>query len=207
LPKPNLERVEKGSIGINRIDSDALVVPILGIVAGAAAAIRKRRAGRTGDLSPGHAAVGRAIGAQLTAIRVSAATVRIGCNGLKLGVDVVRVAGRNRDVDPANLIARASAHISRPAGCMESSPTVGISGQRCKIRRATASRQRSLINAIRSVLIQIVLDGSGEASNADCGDDASAGSGVGKSQASDVLAHGVETIRSARAGPGNPRII
>jgi hypothetical protein len=56
-------------------------------------------------------------------------------------------------------------------------------------------------------LIEVVLHGGGKASDADRGDDASVGSSVGKSQASDVLAHVVESIRSARPGPVRPGII
>src|SRR5438552_5111060 len=75
LPKPNVEGVEKGAVRIVRIHGDALVVPILGIVARAAATVSERSAGRAGYLSPGYAAIGRAIGAELAAIRTSAAAI------------------------------------------------------------------------------------------------------------------------------------
>ena len=41
LPEPSFERVEENTVGVVRINGDALVVPVLRIVAGSAQAIQE----------------------------------------------------------------------------------------------------------------------------------------------------------------------
>src|SRR5207248_1927209 len=60
-PEPDLEGVEKDAVRIVRINGNALVVPVLRIVARRGAAVSEGSARRAGDLSPGYAAVGCAV--------------------------------------------------------------------------------------------------------------------------------------------------
>jgi hypothetical protein len=120
---------------------------------------------------------------------------------LDLGIDVIRIARRHRDIDPASLVTAAGADISRPAGGVEPGPAVGVRRDRCEIARTSARGKRSLVNAVRAVLIEIGLDRRGESAHTDGGDDAGGGPVVDQRETGDVLALGRKGIGRARTGP------
>src|SRR5207248_5369861 len=93
-----------------------------------------------------------------------------GCDRLDLGVDVVRVARCNRDVDSPELIADTGTGISGTAPGVHSAPSVRVCGDGVKIRRTTACRHRSAVHSVRAVLIQIVLHRGRETADAERGD-------------------------------------
>ena len=189
LPKPDFESVEEDAVRVVRIDGDALVVPVLRIVAGEAVAIGERSTGRAGDLSPGRAAVGRAVGAELAAARVATANrIGVGVDGLDLRIDVIRVTWSNGDVDPAELISGCGTSVGHTAGGILSDPTAKVGRDRGKVARAATGWHRAFINPVSSVLIQIVLDRGSEAAHADRGDDARRAADVRQLKAGDVLA-------------------
>ena len=74
-PRTRLRSVEKDTVRIIRVHGDALVVPILGIIAGTVAAVSEGGARRTGNLRPGSAAIRRSIGAELAAGSIVAAGI------------------------------------------------------------------------------------------------------------------------------------
>src|SRR6476659_6440267 len=84
-PEPDVESAKEDPVRIVRIDRDRLIVPVLRVVAGTARAIGKRSARRARNLSPGRAAISRAVGAELAAVRVPAATIWVWSDGLQLG--------------------------------------------------------------------------------------------------------------------------
>ena len=128
-----VESAEKDAIRIIRIHGNSLVVPILGVIARTAGAVEEQGAGRASNLSPGGAAVGRPVGAELATVGASAAAVWVRSDGLDLGVHDVRVAGRDRELNAAQLIAGSGIDIGRAAGRIESRPAVGVGGNRREI--------------------------------------------------------------------------
>ena len=206
-PKPDIESAKEDAVGIVRIDGDGLVVPILRVIAGAAGAVEQGSSGRTGNLAPSHTSIRRAIRAVLATRGAAAAAVGVRDNRLHLRVEVVRITRCDREFDPSHLVPRACADIGGPAGGVRSGPAVGVGGDRGKVAWATAARDGCLVDAVRSVLIQVVLHGRGETAHAHRGDDARAGAGVRESETGDVLPHGAEAVGRAGSGPIRAAVI
>ena len=103
--KPNLEGIEEDAVGVIWVNDDSLVVPVLRIVALATSAVSEGTALRALHETPSPAAVCRSPGAKLAAVRAAATAVAIWSNRLALCVNVVRVAWRDSNIDPAQLIA------------------------------------------------------------------------------------------------------
>ena len=101
--KPDVVGVDEQAVGVVRIDREALVVPVLRVVEAAAA---ERRALRAGHERPRGAAVRARPDAELAAGAAAAIAARVSGDGLHLRVDDVRVARRDRDVDPSELVGR-----------------------------------------------------------------------------------------------------
>src|SRR5436190_811595 len=97
--KPDVERVEEYAIGIIWVHHHPLIVPILVIVASAGLAVSERAALRPLHESPARPAISRRPGTNLAARVIAAAA--IGNNGLCLGIDVVRIARRDSNIDSA----------------------------------------------------------------------------------------------------------
>src|SRR5688572_20234730 len=111
VPKPDVESIEEDAIRIVRVYGQALVVPILRVIAIPAFAVSEQIAARADDLRPGGASVRAPKGAELAAIGIAAAGIRVGRDRLDLRVDVVRIARGDRKVDAAELIPGAGADI------------------------------------------------------------------------------------------------
>ena len=206
-PEPNFEGVEKDAVGVVRINGDALVVPVLGIVSRRATAVRERIAGRASDLSPGYPAVCGAVGTELAASRTATATIRVTPDGLHLGIDIVRIAWRYSEINATELIAGGGVDIGRPARRIEPCPAIIVRCNWGKIRWAAARWQSPCVDAVRPILIEVGLHRGGESAHADRGNNARAAAGVDQSETGNILAHRVETVRCAGAGPVSPAII
>ena len=103
--EPDVESVEEDALRVVRIYNNSLIVPVLGIVAYAVLTISQRATLRTAHKGPACAAVSRSPGANLTASGTAAAAIVVSNNGLRLSIDVIRVARRHSNVHPAELIA------------------------------------------------------------------------------------------------------
>src|SRR5215216_3033087 len=106
--KPNVKSVEEDAVRIVRIHSEALVVPVLRIIAGGVLAVSECAALRTLHVSPARPAIGGSPGAELTSIGVATAAVVIPNDGLRLCVDVIWVTRRDRDFDAPELVRAAT---------------------------------------------------------------------------------------------------
>src|ERR1700719_788755 len=75
LPKPDLECVEEGAVRIVWIHGDTLVVPVLIVIASAAATVEQSRPRRTLNLGPSGSAIS---GTPCRKFATSAAAARLG---------------------------------------------------------------------------------------------------------------------------------
>src|SRR5207249_3770970 len=123
------------------------------------------------------------------AVVVAAASVIVPLDGPHLGVDVIRIARSNSNVDTSELVRRtatdsgptrygivarnaaASIHACtrrvRAAGYLSAKyKAVIVPGNRGKISWATADWHRAAVNAVCSVLTKVILHECGEAAGA-----------------------------------------
>ncbi len=190
--QPHVEGTDEDAVGVVGVNRDGLVVPVLRVVAAPGRAHARARVGaggeqrarRAGHVAPGGAAVGRGPDAELAAGGVAAAAVVVGGDGLHLRVDVVRVARRDGDVDAAELVPASSCRRRAcrcPRSCWPWSRTcwshravdeaVGVARDGSE-GRAAARGHVGLVEAVGAVLVEVVLDGGGEAADAERRDDA-----------------------------------
>ena len=160
-------RVHEDDVGVVGIDGDALVVPVLSVVAVAAG-----QAGLAGALLPGGAAVRRAPDAELAAALGAAG----GENGLHLHVDHVGVAGGDGGVEAAQPVAGKRGGVDRNAAGGVGRPAVVGPAERFPTRRTAAGRQQGAIDAVGAVLVQVVLYRGSKPACADEGVDLGVGS-------------------------------
>src|SRR5262249_50505150 len=99
--------IEKHTIRVIWIDSDSLVVPVLGIIALSTGAVSQRAALRPFHISPARATVRRSPCTKLATIGTAATAVAIPNDGLRLCVDVIWIPRRDCDVDASELVGAA----------------------------------------------------------------------------------------------------
>ncbi|PYJ69612.1 MAG: hypothetical protein DME76_08375 [Verrucomicrobia bacterium] len=105
--QPDLERIDENPVRIVRINSDSLVVPVLGIVALATSAVPEGAALRTFHVSPARATICGSPCTKLATVGTAATGVAIPNDGLRLCVDVICVTRRDCDVDASELVGTA----------------------------------------------------------------------------------------------------
>src|SRR5439155_26927961 len=168
--EPDFEGADEDTVRVVRVYGDGLVVPVLWVIAGTGdgswRAVLERGAVGAGHLCPVRAAIGRDPDAELAARGVVAAAVVNGRDGLHLCIDIVRVAGRDGNVNTTELVADAGAHISYAAAGIQSQPAVQVAGDRRKVTRAAASGNCTTVDSVRSVLVEVVLYCRGEPTHA-----------------------------------------
>src|SRR5262245_10902200 len=180
---PSVISIHKHAIRIIWIDSHALVVPVLWIVAAAgraggnclstgAATLPERAALRSRHIAPGSPGVGAHPNSELASGSVCAACIVVRGDRPDLSIDVIRIAGRICDVHAAELIDgiyvsairdaltclhcfAGSVRTSRHAGTVDDA--VIIARYQREVRRASARAHRALIHTIRPILIEVVL--------------------------------------------------
>src|SRR5215813_9793530 len=103
--KPDIESIKEDPVWIVRVHCDSLVVPVLWIIPLATTTVCQRTALRAGHVAPGRTAVRASPGAKLAAVGIAAAAVAIWSNRLALCINEVRVAWRDSNINPPQLIA------------------------------------------------------------------------------------------------------
>src|SRR4029453_12152185 len=213
----DLERVEEHAVRIGRVYHYSLVVPVLGIIALALRAVPERAALGTLHESPACAAVRGHPGANLAARGLAAATVIVTDNRLNLGIDVIRVARRDCNIDSAELIAgidvnkgrtapgihRCSSRIRAASNLITKHEPIGIACD-CSETRAAASSHRGAVDAVGTVQAQIVLHGRCESTSPNrCDDTRGPASHICQLQACYALALSIKVVSRTRARPVN----
>src|SRR4029077_10756672 len=105
--KPDVEGVKEHAVGIVRIHRDALVVPVLRIIASTGNDVDRTALGAL-HKTPSPATVCGSPSAKLAAVGVATPAIAIENNGLPLRVDVIWVTRRDCDVDASELVGAAT---------------------------------------------------------------------------------------------------
>src|SRR5256885_2541640 len=190
--KPDVKGVEEDAVGIIWVNRNALIVPVLGIIE---TTVTERAALRAFHISPARPAIRASPRTKLATVGITTPTVVIPNNGLRLRVNVIRIARRHCDVDASKLVGAAITG-SSPTGnriitrrtaagihrrtcrvraarhlVTEDKP-VTITGNRCEARAAALSH-RGAVDTVCSIVAQIILHVCWESACTDRSDDSS----------------------------------
>ena len=215
--EPDVVRVDEETIRVVRIDREPLVVPVLRVVEAAAAQPWALRAVHE---RPGCPAVRRRPDAELATWGSTAVPRGVSGDRLHLGVDDVRIARCDRDVDPSELVARrrvdvldAGARVHRRPGRVGAPGDGGAVHEPVRVRgdrregRAPAGGHGGRVEAVGAVLAEVVLHRRCEPAHADRGDDPRRATHVDELEPGDVLPLSRETVRRARPGPVDAAVV
>ena len=126
---------------------------------------------------------------------------------MNLGIDVIRIARRDGDIDTARLIADPGAAVGGAVGDIKAHPTIRIGRNRSEIGGTSARGQGPLVNPVSAILVEIRLHGCGKTTHADSGNDAGGGAVVDQGKTRDVLPHSCKIIGSARTSPVRAAVV